>query len=416
MTMSRRTPARIRGSLNPTQITALLGIVLLLPMAGCATDNTARYEKAYQDWINFAASQPDGETAKEREARAEILKADALRRLAGTDPERLGGEAAFYAGSLFQAAGTYRMALTALDAALPGLEGEKADLARMAAASATLGAKLDTHMAREYLMAVTDRGIEPVVTGSFNSLVFDLVEAYEEESRWSDTLPLLELVRDSGDEPLSPVAARWIAYIHRAADNEELAAAAARDAMARFPDDENLNTRMINFIHQHGLVDQPLPNLPRLTWIGAIESIANPTGMLEGDVGLIDLWAPWCPPCRKSFPFLRDLQERHGKDGLRVVGLTRLYGYYEDEQTWIDDTPPEKEFELIKAFAASHELTWPVGVAAEGEALFATLGVAGIPNFIVIDRQGVVRGTFLGETALVRKQIEDLVIELLRQS
>ncbi len=413
--MSRGTPANIRGSLNPAQITALLGIVLLLSVAGCATDHTAHYEKAYQDWINFAATRPDGETAEEREARAEILKADALGRLAGTDPESLGGEAAFYAGSLFQAAGTYRMALTTLEAALPELEGEKADLARMAAASATLGAKLDTHKAREYLMAVTDRKITPTVTGSFNHIVFDLVETYEEEGRWSDTLPLLELVRDSGDERLSPVAARWIAYIHRDTDNEELAAAAARDAMARFPDDENLNTRMINFIHQHGLVDQPLPGLPQLTWLGEAAQGQDLNSLLEGEVGLIDLWAPWCPPCRKSFPFLRDLMERYGEEGLQVVGLTRLYGYYEDESTRIDDTAPENEFELIEAFAASHELTWPVGVAVEGETLFATLGVAGIPNFILVGRQGVVRGTFLGETAPVRQQIEDLVIELLQE-
>lgn len=397
----------------PALITALMGIGVLLTAAGCMVDHSARFEKAYQDWIACSEAQPEGETAADRDARAGKLKEEAVR-LLGEEVPGLQGDAAFYAGSLLQAAGRPEEARTLLETHLPGFEGEMADLARMAAADARLDTG-DPDRAQEHLMAVTDRGVTPTVTGSFNGLVFQLVEAYEEESRWADTLPLLELVRDSGDQRLAPVAARWIAYIHRDADSEDLAAAAARDAMARFPDDQNLNTRMVNFIHQHGLVRQPLPRLPALTWVGEEPNVATLAALLDGEVGLIDLWAPWCPPCRKSFPFLRELQQRHGAAGLRVVGLTRLYGYYEDEETRIDDTPPEKELELIEAFAASHQLTWPVGVAAEGDTLFATLGVAGIPNFILVDRQGVVRGTFLGETAPVRRQIEELAIKLLQQ-
>jgi len=414
--MTRDRSATVTRPLTPTLITALLGIALLLTAAGCSGLSTpaSNLAEAYQQWITFARAQPEGETDAGREARAETLQVEA-KRLVGEAEPGLQGEAAFYAGSLLQAAGQPAEAAPLLEACLPELDGDKADLARMAAAAATLGATLDIDKAREHLMAVTDRDLEPVVTGSFNSLVFELVEACEEQSRWSDALPLLELVRDSGDKRLAPVAARWIAYIHRDAHNEELAAAAARDAMTRFPDDENLNTRMVNFIHQYGLVKQPLPELPQLTWLGTAAEGTSLAGLLEGRVGLIDLWAPWCPPCRRSFPFLRDLQERYGKDGLRVVGLTRLYGYYEDEETRIDDTAPGKELELIEAFTASRELTWPVGVATEGDALFAALGVAGIPNFILVDRQGMVRRTFLGETAPVKRQIEELAVKLLQQ-
>jgi len=212
------------------------------------------------------------------------------------------------------------------------------------------------------------------------------------------------------------VAARWIAYIHRDAGQEDLAAAAARDAMARFPNDENLKTRMVNFIHQHGLVGQPLPELPELLWLtDQAARWKDLKDLLDGKVGLIDLWAPWCPPCRASFPFLRELQQRHGDQGLQVVGLTRLYGYYEDEKTRVEATAPPDELELIRSFANAHQLTWPVGVAVDGERLFADLGAAGIPNFILVDRKGVVRGTFLGETAPVRRKIEELAIKLLQQ-
>jgi thiol-disulfide isomerase/thioredoxin len=397
----------------PALRTALLALGLLALAAGCTDGQTARLAEAHQAWIDFAAAQPAGETAADREALAETVAAEANRLLGELSPEGLEGEAAFHAGSLFQAAGMSSTASALLEAALPGLQGEQSDRARMTLTAARI-AQQAPDKARESLMAITDRTLEPTVTGSWGHLAFDLAELLEEESRWPEMLPLLELVRDSEDARLAPVAARWIAYTHRDAGREDLAADAARDAMARFPDDANLQTRMTNFIHQHGLVRQPLPDLPDLTWFGA-EQGTTLAGLLDGKVGLIDLWAPWCPPCRASFPFLRELMERHGDKGLQVVGLTRLYGYYEDEKTRVDDTPPEKELELIEAFGTSHDLQWPVGVAAEGDTLFATLGVAGIPNFILVDRKGVVRATFLGETTPTKRHIEALAIKLLQQ-
>lgn len=410
--MCERSSAKPKGPARPGRVAALLGIALLLAGAGCAIDRTAELESAYEDWIAFAADHPKGDTAAERDERADKLKAEANRLLGGEVPAGLDGEAAFYAGSLLHAAGRDSEAAPLLERAIDGLEGGQVDLARMTTAGALL-ALGEPDRAREQLMEVSDRTVMPGVTADFNHLVFDLVEIYEDQRRWSDALPLLKLVRDSGDEQLGPVAARWIAYVHRDAGDERAAETAARDAMGRFPDDENLEMRMTNFLHQHTLEENMLPDLPPLTWIGDGMEGTDLAAMMKGKVTLIDVWAPWCPPCRRSFPFLRELREEYGDLGFQVVGLTRFYGYYEDEENRVPDTAPERELELIESFAAAHQLDWPVGVAAEGDELFSSLGVAGIPNFILVDRKGAVRGTFLGETAPTRARIEELAVDLL---
>jgi len=407
--------ARESGPARAAMITALLGIALLLTATGCGTGATSfDLAEAHVEWIAFADELPAGETAADREDRAEKLAAEATRLLGDRQLTGLAGDEAYHAGSLLLAAGRAGEAAAMLESALPGLGSHK-DQALVAAAAARLETG-DADRARDHLMAVSDRTIAPAVAGSWCSVTFDLAEAFEEEQRWFETLPLLQLVRDSGDDRLGPVAARWIAYVHRDAGNEQAAKSAARDAMDRYPEDENLNVRMTNFLHQGGLVERQLPELPRMTWVGEGADGMNLAELMEGKVVLIDIWAPWCPPCRRSFSFLRELQQVNGDLGFQVVGLTRLYGYYEVEEVRVPDTPPERELELIEAFVASHDLTWPVGVTDHGDKLFTALGVAGIPNFIVIDRKGVVRGTFLGETAPTRARIEAMINDSLNIS
>jgi cytochrome c biogenesis protein CcmG, thiol:disulfide interchange protein DsbE len=41
----------------------------------------------------------------------------------------------------------------------------------------------------------------------------------------------------------------------------------------------------------------------------------------KGKTVYLDFWASWCGPCRKSFPFMSQLQEKYGKDGLEVIAI-----------------------------------------------------------------------------------------------
>jgi thiol-disulfide isomerase/thioredoxin len=44
-------------------------------------------------------------------------------------------------------------------------------------------------------------------------------------------------------------------------------------------------------------------------------------GDLHGKVIWVDFWASWCAPCRRSFPWLNDMQQKYAADGLEIVGV-----------------------------------------------------------------------------------------------
>ncbi len=63
-------------------------------------------------------------------------------------------------------------------------------------------------------------------------------------------------------------------------------------------------------------VGQPAPDFDLPGKNGAIRLDAY-----KGKAVYLDFWASWCGPCKQSFPWMNDMQDRYGAKGLRVVGI-----------------------------------------------------------------------------------------------
>lgn len=44
-------------------------------------------------------------------------------------------------------------------------------------------------------------------------------------------------------------------------------------------------------------------------------------GQYKGKVVVVDFWASWCVPCRRSFPWLNEMRAKYGEQGLVIIGV-----------------------------------------------------------------------------------------------
>jgi thiol-disulfide isomerase/thioredoxin len=90
----------------------------------------------------------------------------------------------------------------------------------------------------------------------------------------------------------------------------------------------------------------------------------------DGKVVIVDFWASWCVPCRRSFPWMNAMQDKYRGDGLVIIAVNL-------------DRNAEDAARFLAKYPAKFEIVYdPEGALAK------EYGVEVMPSSIIIGRNG----------------------------
>ncbi|HTM58135.1 MAG TPA: TlpA disulfide reductase family protein [Candidatus Udaeobacter sp.] len=109
---------------------------------------------------------------------------------------------------------------------------------------------------------------------------------------------------------------------------------------------------------------------------------------LRGRVVLLDFWASWCEPCKRSFPWMNSLVQRYGARGLSVVAINL-----------------DKDRDLADRFVEEHEPAFTIAFDPAGTTAEA-YRVAAMPSSYLVGRDGTILSAHLGFDAKKASEFE----------
>jgi len=116
---------------------------------------------------------------------------------------------------------------------------------------------------------------------------------------------------------------------------------------------------------------------------------------LKGKLVYLDFWASWCEPCKKSFPWMGELQTRFGPQGLAVVAINL-----------------DKKRELADAFVEKNHPPFTVAYDPAGKTPEA-YGVKVMPTSFLIAPDGTIVQTHAGFDPKKAEAVESEIKALL---
>ena len=115
----------------------------------------------------------------------------------------------------------------------------------------------------------------------------------------------------------------------------------------------------------------------------------------QGNVVVVDFWASWCVPCRRSFPWLNKMHAKYADDGLVIIGIN-LDASKKDAAAFLEDYPA--------AFRIYYDT----------DAVYAKeFDIQAMPSSFVLGRDGEISARHLGFKVKRQQEYEAILVEAL---
>ena len=115
----------------------------------------------------------------------------------------------------------------------------------------------------------------------------------------------------------------------------------------------------------------------------------------EGKVVVVDFWASWCVPCRRSFPWMNDMVEKYADDGLVVVAVNL-----------------DKDRGAAEAFLAEVPANFEIEFDPDAS-IAREYGVEAMPSSFVFGRDGELVARHLGFKVKKQDDYEAVLVKAL---
>ena len=116
----------------------------------------------------------------------------------------------------------------------------------------------------------------------------------------------------------------------------------------------------------------------------------------QGKVVVLDFWASWCVPCRRSFPWMNEMQQKYADEGLVVIAVN------------LDNQASDAD-----AFLQKYPAKFSIHYDHERQ-LAREYSVEAMPSSFLIGRDGTIVERHLGFKVAKTDEYEAAIVAALR--
>jgi cytochrome c biogenesis protein CcmG/thiol:disulfide interchange protein DsbE len=139
-----------------------------------------------------------------------------------------------------------------------------------------------------------------------------------------------------------------------------------------------------------------------MTVVAANGSMAEPATILDldqykGKVVVLDFWASWCVPCRRSFPWLNAMHAKYSGQGLVIIGVNV-------------DNDPAAAAAFLEDYSADFHIYYDTGAVVARQ-----YDIQGMPSTVVVGRDGEIEETHIGFKVKRQNEYEAVLVAALNE-